>query len=65
MSEQRRPDAEASPLPDAVRTVAIEAFARALLRDLRAAGVLPEVTTASRETDVNPLPDAGGRGLTP
>jgi hypothetical protein len=51
MGKPDDPDRQAAPLPDAVRTVIVEAFARALLRDLRAAGVLPEPTTGSREPD--------------
>ena len=58
MGEHERHDAEASPpLPDPVRTELVEAFARALLRDLRAAGVLahncsPETENPSQNVNV-------------
>jgi hypothetical protein len=54
MSGQHHPDAEASPpLPAAVRAVLVEAFARGLLRYRGAAGVLPQPTSDSSETDSN------------
>jgi hypothetical protein len=54
MSESHPPDAEDSPpLPAAVRTVLVEAIARALIRDLRLAGVLPQPTKDSCESDAN------------